>query len=188
MGVALYKPIYHTFLAVFVTLVLGIFTWMIGSLIGLPSFFDSDYRVYPSGLLIAFMAMIVAGVAVFVASFTVSKWYGLLALLVATILAFIVLVLLQWVIETWDTTTILVMALMLMAIAIGLIFNMFGKTAPIIGAWFGGSLIVTFLVMDWILTKWGTSFLYYLIVVVVVLLYVVVFLSYVLIPKRMLEG
>jgi hypothetical protein len=188
LATPLYKPIYATFMAVFISLVLGVFIWIIGSLLGLPYFFEEGYRTYPSGLLIVFIAMVVLGASAFVTSFTKNKWYGLMVLLIGTIVGFIVLVILDWVIDQWDTTTILVMALMMMIIVIGVVFNMFGKTVPVIATWAVLSLIVTVVIMRWIESLWGTSFLYWLIAVIVVVLYAVVGLSYVLIPKRMLEA
>jgi hypothetical protein len=186
MPTAIYKPIYSTWMALYITFVLGIFVWMIGSLIGLPSVFEESYREFPSGLLIVFVVMIVAAASVFVASFTQRKAYGIVAVAIFSAVAVIGLWLIHWALETWDTTTLLMAVIMMGAIAVGFVVEFLARYKSAFVAWLVISILVSVVITNWIYETWGTSLLFYLIILVVIVLYVAVFLSYVLIPKRIL--
>lgn len=188
MPAALYRPLYATWLAIYLSMVLGVVTWIVGSLLGLPSVFDEGYRAFPSGLLLVFVIMGVIAASTFLASFTGRKWMGVVAFPIFTFLAVLVLIVLDWLLDTWDATTLLVVVIMFAIIVVGLVAHLYRKNAVIIATWLVLSVAACAVVLGWVQSTWGTSFLFYLMVVAAVAAYVVVMLTYVLVPKSLLEA
>ena len=186
MTSAIYRPIYKTWLTIYVCLVLGIIIWVMGTLLDLGSVFADAYREFPSGLLIVFVVTILAAATVFVGSFTGKTYLALIVASVGSFAAVIILWVLVWIIDTWDTTTMFILVIMLAGIVAGMALLMFARFKVTIATWFVLSLIFTVAVMRWMETTWGTSLLYYLLVVIIVVLYFFVLIMFVLIPKSFL--
>jgi len=188
MGQAIYRPVYYTWIALFVSLVLGIFIWILGGLFDLPWIWDEFYRGWPSGLMLVFIISAIAAASVFVGVFTNRKYLAAIVAAVGTLVGIIALWAIGWILDTWDTTTMIVIVMMLAGVVIGLALLVFARYRAAIAAWFVLSAIFCVWVMIWLESTWGTSFLYWLVVLVVVVLYVVVFLAFLLIPKSFMEG
>ncbi len=186
MTSAIYRPIYKTWLTVYVCLVLGIIVWILGTLLDLGSVFADSYREFPSGLLLVFVITILAAATVFVGSFTGKTYLALIVASVGSFAAVIIMWALVWVLDTWDTTTMFVLVIMLAGIVAGMALLFFARFKVTIATWFVLSLIFTVAVMRWMETTWGTSLLYYLLVVIIVVLYFFVLLMFVMIPKSFL--
>lgn len=188
MTQTIYKPIYATWIVVYVTLVVGILVWILGGLLDLPWIWDKYYREFPSGLLLVFVITALAAASVFVGSFTGRAYLGGLAAAFGTLIAIIALWVIGWIMDTWDTTSMLVVVMMLAVIAVGLAVFMFARFIAAVVAWLVLSALVCVAILVWLEDKWGTSFLYYLLVVVAVALYAVVLAVFALVPKRFVEG
>ncbi|UCC92900.1 MAG: hypothetical protein JSW25_09585 [Thermoplasmata archaeon] len=188
MSQPIYRPIYYTWVAMYVTLVLGILIWILGGLFDLPWIWDEYYRAFPSGLLLVFIISIIVALAVFVGAFTNHKYLGAIVASLGALIIVLVLWAISWILDTWDTTTMIVVVIMLAGVAVGLVFLVFARWRSTIAAWFVLSAIFCVWVLLWVESTWGTSFLYWLLVVVVAVLYVVVFLAHLLIPKSFMEG
>ncbi|NIP37239.1 MAG: hypothetical protein GWN18_19935 [Thermoplasmata archaeon] len=188
MAQTIYKPIYYTWIALYMSLVLGILIWILGGLIDLPWIWDEFYRAFPSGLLLVFILSFLIAISVFVGVFTDRAYLGAIVAALGGLITVLALWVIGWIMDTWDTTTMIVAVLMLAGIAIGLVFIFFARFAAAIAAWFILSLIFTVWVMLWIESKWGTSTLYWLFAAIALILYVVVAIAHVLIPKRVVEG
>jgi hypothetical protein len=186
MTQAIYKPIYYTWVAVYVTLVLGILIWILGGLVGLPWIWDYHYRAFPSGLLLVFIIMGVVAATVLVTSFTGRRYLGAITASIGTFAAVLILWFLTWILDTWDATTMLMIVIMLAFIVAGLAVLIFARYPSVILTWLVVAVGFTVLIMVWLESTWGTSLLYYLVAVVVVVMYVVVLLMFVLIPKSFL--
>ena len=186
MTTPIYRPIYKTWLTVYVCLVLGIIIWVVGTLLDLGSVFADSYREFPSGLIIVFVVTALAAVTVFVISFTGRTYLGLIVASVGSFAAVIILWVIIWILDTWDTSTMIILVINLACIVAGMALLMFARFKVTIATWFVLSLILTVYVMSWLESTWGTTLLYYLLVVVIVVLYFVVLLMFVLIPKSFL--
>jgi len=188
MAQTIYKPIYATWIVVYVTLVVGILVWILGGLLDLPWIWDEFYREFPSGLILVFVVTALAAASVFVSSFTGRAYLGLLAAAFGTLVAIIALWIIGWIMDTWDTTSMLVAVLMLAAIAVGLAVFFFARFTAAIVAWLVLSGLVCVAILWWLESQWGTSFLYYLLAVVAIALYAIVLAVFALVPKRFVEG
>jgi hypothetical protein len=188
MDQPIYRPIYYTWIALYVTLVLGIFVWILGGLFDLPWIWDEFYREWPSGLMLVFIVAVLVAITVFVGAFTNRKYLAAIVAALGGLITALILWAIGWILETWDTTTMIVIVIMLVFVVVGLVFLFFARLKVAIAAWFVLSAIICVWVLLWIESIWGTSFLYWLLVVVVVVLYVVVFLMHILLPKSFLEG
>jgi hypothetical protein len=188
MGQTIYRPIYFTWIAMYISLVVGILVWILGGLFDLPWIWDEFYRGFPSGLLLVFIIAILAAASVFVGAFTDRPYLGAIVASLGGLISVLVLWVIGWIMDTWDTTTMIVAVIMLAGVAVGLVFLLFARFKSAILAWFILSLVFCVWVLLWIESTWGTSFLFWLLVVVVAVLYVVVFLAHILIPKSFLEG
>lgn len=188
MGQAIYRPVYYTWITLYSAMVLGILIWILGGLFDLPWIWDRFYREFPSGLLLVFIIAFLAAASVFVGVFTNRRYLGGIVAAVGTLVAVIALWVIGWILDTWDTTTMLVLLLMLAAVAVGLALLVFARHKAAVAAWFVLSAAVCVWILAWLESTWGTSLLYWLVIAVVVVLYVVIFLAFVLIPKSFLEG
>ena len=188
MAQPLYRPIYYTWIALYVTLVLGIFAWILGGLFDLPWIWDEYYRAWPSGLMLVFIIAVLVAITVFVGVFTNRTYLAAIVAALGGLITVIILWAIAWIMDTWDTTTMIVVVIMMASIVMGLALLFFARYKVTIAAWFALSAIFCLWVILWIESIWGTSFLFWLLVVVVPVLYVVVFLMFILLPKSFLEG
>jgi len=188
MGQAIYRPVYYTWVALFVSLVLGIFIWILGGLFGLPWIWDEFYREWPSGLMLVFIISAIVAASVFVGVFTNRKYFGAIVAAIGSLVGIIALWAIGWILDTWDTTTMIVVIMMLAGIVMGMALLVFARFKAAVAAWFVLSAIFCAWVLLWLETTWGTSFLYWMLLVIVVVLYVVVFLMFIIIPKSFLRG
>jgi hypothetical protein len=186
MAVPIYRPIYKTWLTVYVCLVIGIIAWIMGTLLDLGSVFADSYREFPSGLLLVFVITILAAATVFVGAFTGKTYLALIVASVGSFAAVLILWVIVWILDTWDTTTMFILVIMLAGIVAGMALLFFARWKATIATWFVLSLIFTVAVMRWMETTWGTSLLYWLVVVIIVVLYFFVLLMFVMIPKSFL--
>jgi hypothetical protein len=188
MGQALYRPIYYTWIVLYVTLVVGILVWILGRLVDLPWIWSEHYREYPSGLLLVFIFAFVAAASVFVGVFTGRKYLAAIVAAVAVAIGVIALYVIGWIMDIWDTATMLVVVLMLALVVIGVVFVFFARLKVVVLAWFVFSVVVCIVVIRWLESTWGTSFLFWLVLVMAALLYVVVALAFIMIPKSFVEA
>jgi hypothetical protein len=187
-----YKPIFKTWVAFVVAMVVGLVVWIIGSAMGLGSIFEDGYTDFPSPLVMVLMSAAGVAVVVFVATFLERKIVTVLVVIAIPIALAVVIILLQWVLGTWGSKMVLIAIPVVLGLFMGMQLMLFLRKKVEAGVWVTFALVLVFAFATW----WGSFIesnllalgviLFYASMVAICIGYAFVFVLYTIWVRRVL--
>jgi hypothetical protein len=187
-----YRPIYYTWLALVISMLVGLVVWIVGSRLSLSDIFAEDYSYFPSPLFVMLAGAAGVAVVVFLESFMHKRLFTFLAMIAVPIAIAVVVVLLDWMLGTWGSRMILIAIPVVLGGFMGIQLMLFVRKRVEAGVWIVFALILVFAALTW----WSSFvdsnllslavILFYFTIVAVCLGYAAVIIAYTIIVRKIL--
>ncbi len=144
----LYRPIYYTWMAFTVSLMVGLVVWIVAGVRGF-SVFDGGSSQFPSPLFLVLVCAAAVAVLVFLATFLERKVVTLIAAVAIPIVIVVLIIVLKWVLGIWGSHVILVIIPVPLGLIAGFVLMVFIRKKTEAGVWVTFALIVLFAAVTW---------------------------------------
>ena len=189
---ALYRPIFNTWIAFIIALMVSLISWIVSAAAGVGGIFDPDFTGFPSPLFMVLVVSFAVGFVTFIWFFMAREGITVLAIIGVVIGIYVVIVLLDWVLTTWGSQMILIAIPVGLGLFTAVQLMLFIRKRVEAGVWITFALIIVFAGLTWWASFIDSDFLalsvilYYGAIVVLCFGYAAVFVVYTIYVRRTL--
>ncbi|UCC92893.1 MAG: hypothetical protein JSW25_09550 [Thermoplasmata archaeon] len=189
---ALYRPIFNTWIAFIIALMVSLISWIVAASLELGEMFSPDYSGFPSPFFMVLVISVAVGFIAFIWFFLEREGITVLAIIGVTVGIYVVIILLDWVLTKWGSQMILIAIPVGLGLFTGVQLMLFIRKRVEAGVWITFALIIVFAGLTWWAgyTDWEflalSVILYYGSIVAICFGYAAVFVVYTIYVRRTL--
>jgi hypothetical protein len=189
---ALYRPIFNTWIAFIIALMVSLISWIVAAYLELGEIFSPDYTGFPSPIFMVLVISVAVGFITFIWFFLEREGITALALIGVTVGIYVAIILLDWVLTKWGSQMILIAVPIGLGVFTGVQLMLFIRKRVEAGVWITFALIIVFAGLTWwaSFTDWEflalSVILYYGSIVAICFGYAAVFVVYTIYVRRTL--
>jgi hypothetical protein len=156
---ALYRPIFNTWIAFIIALMVSLISWIVISAIEVGGIFDPEYSGFPSPFFMVLVISFAVGFITFIWFFLEREGITALAIIGVTIGIYVVIVLLDWVLTKWGSLMILVAIPVALGLFTAVELMLFIRKRVEAGVWITFALVIVFAGLTWWASYTDSEFL-----------------------------
>lgn len=189
---ALYRPIFNTWIAFIIALMVSLISWIIVAAMDLGGIFDPDYTGFPSPLFMVLVVSVAVGFVTFIWFFLEREGITVIAIIGVVVGIYVMIILLDWVLTKWGSQMILIAVPLGLGMFTGIQLMLFIRKRVEAGVWITFALIIVFAGLTWWASYTDSDFLalsvilYYGAIVALCFGYAAVFIVYTIYVRRTL--
>ncbi len=189
---ALYRPIFNTWIAFIIALMVSLISWIVAAYLELGEMFSPDYTGFPSPMFMVLVISVAVGFITFIWFFLEREGITALAIIGVTVGIYVAIILLDWVLTKWGSQMILIAVPIGLGVFTGVQLMLFIRKRVEAGVWITFALIIVFAGLTWwsSFTDWEflalSVILYYGSIVAICFGYAAVFVVYTIYVRRTL--
>jgi len=189
---ALYRPIFNTWIAFIIALMVSLISWIVIASLGVGGMFDPDYVGFPSPLFMVLVISVAVGFVTFIWFFLEREGITALAIAGMVIGIYVVIILLDWVLNKWGSMMLLIAIPVGLGAFTAIQLMLFIRKRVEAGVWITFALIIVFAGMTWWASFTDSDFLalsvilYYGAIVALCFGYAAIYVLYTIYVRRTL--
>ena len=189
---ALYRPIFNTWIAFIIALMVSLISWIVAVAMGLGGIYHPDYTGFPSPLFMVLVVSVAVGFVTFIWFFLEREGITAMAIIGMVVGIYVVIALLDWVLNKWGSHMILIVIPVGLGLFTGVVLMLLVRKRVEAGVWITFALIIVFAGLTWWASFIDSDFLalsvilYYGAIVAICFGYAAVFIIYTIYVRRTL--
>ena len=189
---ARYRPIFNTWIAFIIALMVSLISWIVAAAMGFGGIYDPDYTGFPSPMFMVLVVSVAVGFVTFIWFFLEREGITAMAIIGMVIGIYVVIALLDWVLTKWGSHMLLIVIPVGLGLFTGVMLMLLIRKRVEAGVWITFSLIIVFAGLTWWASFIDSDFLalsvilYYGAIVAICFGYAAVFIIYTIYVRRTL--
>ncbi len=189
---ALYRPIFNTWIAFIIALMVSLISWIVIASLDVGGMFDPDYVGFPSPLFMVLVISVAVGFVTFIWFFLEREGITAMAIVGMVIGIYVVIILLDWVLNKWGSMMLLIAIPVGLGAFTAIQLMLFIRKRVEAGVWITFALIIVFAGLTWWASFIDSDFLalsvilYYGAIVALCFGYAAIYILYTIYVRRTL--